>query len=876
MENNVVWLSETDRCDVALAGGKGANLGEMIRAGFPVPPGFVVTAPACAAFFRETGAAGLAAGLSRAELGEAKEGAARIRRIIEEAEMPAGLTAEIMAAHRELTRQRGAEIVCAVRSSATAEDLGEASFAGQHETYYYVTADRLLDMIRHCWASLWSPEAFSYRRTQGIDHAEVFMAVVVQEMILSDVSGVTFTANPVTGDRDEVVTEASWGMGAAIVDGRVTPDHFVFARAGRKLKEKRIADKKYLVSPRLEPGCQARLEEVSAGWRRKESLTNDQIRLVSEWAVKAEQHFGSPQDVEWALSGGSFYLLQSRPITAMGRVDPAEGVEGKYVIFKPLVENFTDPLTPLTSEMFRTAFAPPLFRMVRGWLYVDLKNFRRLVPFKLTDQEAARLLYGFDALGPDLKLSWLKLPFMFLGFILTYLCTGVFFARTWNIPGDFMDMFREHCRQVEEDPDLGLVDTFLHLFGWRKLFDPVGVQVVLVNLSAPRYFFWLAWLQKLLKRWAPGVRQDAEALLSSGAEGVLSAEMGRGIWELAKTARAENKVREILEANPPDKVLAILKAEPQARGFVAQLEKFLEINGHRGLKELEAASPRWAEDPAPVLGMVRNYLLVDVDADLHYEALKKSRRELEDELKRRFESLPQEKFFHPRWRLMRYVARQARYFSRMRENSRFYHILGFNVLRRKILKIESQLLENGRLRCRGDVFFLRKAELDRLISGELGWLDVEDRIRERRMEHIRLSKITPPKTIGIELHRPEAEKVVEDDEEGTVLHGQSASPGCYEGAAHVILDPALDLELKPGEILVAPYTDPAWTPLFLTAGAAVVEVGSYLSHAGTVAREFGMPCVVDLPECTARIHTGFRLCVDGDRGVVRLIGKEEE
>ena len=193
-----------------------------------------------------------------------------------------------------------------------------------------------------------------------------------------------------------------------------------------------------------------------------------------------------------------------------------------------------------------------------------------------------------------------------------------------------------------------------------------------------------------------------------------------------------------------------------------------------------------------------------------------------------------------------------------------------------ILQMEKTFMAEGKLRCSGDVFYLRLEEALRLQQGNLGWADVEERIRERRMQHIRLSKISPPKAINIDLKASLQSERVSDKSNSDTFIGQPASPGSYEGVARVILDPSIDVELKPGEILVAPYTDPAWTPLFLTAGAAVVEIGSYLSHAGTVAREFGMPCVVDLPGCTRFIHSGCRVHVDGDKGVVTILKKGSE
>ena len=281
-----------------------------------------------------------------------------------------------------------------------------------------------------------------------------------------------------------------------------------------------------------------------------------------------------------------------------------------------------------------------------------------------------------------------------------------------------------------------------------------------------------------------------------------------------------------------------------------------------------------AVNPAQVLGMVRNYMLVDSDPSGHEEEVNRVRARLEGEIRRELEKCPFERALRLRWRLIRYVVGRARYFTKQRENSRFYHIMAFYIVRKKILKAEAALMSRGKLKCKGDIFFLDRHELRRLQAGQLDWLDVEDRIRDRRIEHIRLSKMVPPKTIGVIIKKkPEAEETADDDT--STLLGQSASPGNYEGIAHVIMDPSIDIELKPGEILVAPYTDPAWTPLFLTAGAAVVEVGSYLSHAGTVAREFGMPCVVDVSDCTRRIHSGVKVKVNGDQGVVRIEPEDE-
>jgi pyruvate,water dikinase len=364
----------------------------------------------------------------------------------------------------------------------------------------------------------------------------------------------------------------------------------------------------------------------------------------------------------------------------------------------------------------------------------------------------------------------------------------------------------------------------------------------------------------MLRRWAPDARPDAVALLCSGAQGVLSAQMGRDIRALAQEARQVLTVAETLVRHEPEEALARLRQDPAAREFLARLDGFLAIHGHRAIREFEMRSARWDENPAPVIGMIRNHLMSAADAAAPEEKAARARDELEAQIRRSVGGV--------RWRLVRLARDRAREYLKLRENSRFYHIMGIGVVRRKILAIEAELLRSGRLKCKEDVFYLYWREVVALRQGRLEWRDVDARIRERRMEHVRLTRMSPPRTVGIERR---TEPQAGDAAGGEELRGQAASPGRCEGIARVILDPSADLALRSGEILVAPYTDPAWTPLFLTAGAAVVEVGSYLSHAGTVAREFGMPCVVDVPDCTRRIRTGDRVDVDGDRGVVRIL-----
>lgn len=849
--NRVIGLSTITRNDVEVAGGKGANLGELIHEGFPVPPGFVVTADTYSDFVRGWDFESLSPEDIR-------------NRILNEP-LPEEVEASIQTEHERLVPRFSRDFVYAVRSSATAEDLGDASFAGQHDTYYYVSADHLPQMVKKCWASLWADQACSYRDSQGIAHHMVSMAVVVQVMIESEISGITFTANPVSGNREEIVTEASWGMGAAIVDGRVSPDQYIYSREQQDVVSKKIADKKFMVPSSLTDE-ETRLVPVPALKRRQETLSTEQLATINEWAEKSQTYFESPQDLEWSIEGDEFFILQSRPITTLAHEEEPIP-EGQYVLFKPMAENFTDPLLPLSQDIFIRLFQ--ILTMIRGRAYLNIKHIKPLIPLKVTDQQIAQLAYLSDASDFKPKLSILKSLGLGVILYINYLLMAVFYYRTDNMPDDFMTSFRKLFRETVDDDSVDAPALMAKLFFRPRFFEPAGNMPIWVNLAAPRYIFLLGLLNKVLKYWLPDLRDDAASYLTSGTEGILSTDMGRQIWLLAEAARHSPKVVQIMQQHEPKQALPLLQNDQAAEPFMQQLQKFLDMHGHRTLKEFELNSVRWEEDPTPVIAMIRNYFQSDINPTEAEAKVETERTKFAEQIRVELRGKFLESTFGWRWQLIDYLRRKTKYFIRLRENSRFYHIMVFYGVRLKIIKLEEKLLSSGKLKCKDDIFYLYWEEIQQLENNELAWLGVEDRIRERRMEYIRLGKMAPPKTFGVEIAR-ETEIEASDS-----LSGQGASPGACEGIARVIMDPGTDATVAAGEILVAPYTDPAWTPLFLTASAAVVEVGSYLSHAGTIAREYGMPCVVDVESCTSRIKTGDKIRVDGSNGVVSIINDEE-
>ena len=849
-ESTLIRFLDDDCTDAARVGGKGANLAALERAGFPVPPAFVLTTAAFRRF-----------------LAHCDEGASPAQ--LAATPVPDGVDTALAEAERTLHERDGGERVYVVRSSATAEDGTAASFAGQHETYYYVRPGQLSDMVHHCWLSLYTANAVAYRRAHGIDTGHVAMAVIVQRMVAAEVSGVSFSVNPLDGDPEAIVTEACWGMGAALVDGRVTPDRYVATRTRPAVLERHIADKRVMVPTHLPADGQQRLIEVPREKRRSATLDDTMVIAVSQLAERAERAFGPPQDIEWAVSEGRLWLLQSRPITTLAQAAKAAPPAGRYVIFKPLLENFSDPFTPLTADICRRLF-PPGYVIHRGRTYIALSEIRRVVPFKASDAELARFGY-LGAIGESrarLSLSPWRVLLQSLGLVLVYILHGTFLGRTAHLPDDAMAPFRERVERLVEGKQ-DLLDMAWSLGGADAgFFAPIGWLPVPINISAARYWAWLALVRALLRRWAPKLPREAASVLCTGSVGVKSTDMGRAIVELANAARDEPAVVEVIRGRPLATVLTTLRSMPLAAGFLERFEAFLETHGHRAIKEFELAAPRWREDSSAVLAMIRNHLKADApDSGVARDAVAR-RDQLRRELREHLAALPGERFCGWRWRLLRHAIRRTKYFTKLRENSRYYHIMIMGALRERIVRLERTLLERGALRCAGDVFYLEYPELLDLDAGRLDWNAVEQRIHDRRLAWVRESKRMPPRTLGFDMDDgPETRRATD----GRVLRGAGASPGYYEGRARVILDPAIDADIQPGEILIAPYTDPAWTPLFLTARAAVVEIGSYLSHAGTVAREYGLPCVVDVDDCTARIPSGALIAVDGEAGTVTLL-----
>ncbi len=823
-----VPLTDPICTDATLTGGKAASLAVLHDEGLPVPPAYV-----------------LPVAVFNAHLPDADPTSRP-----ERPELAAELGTTLSRIAAELCELPDQQLV--VRSSALGEDGETASFAGQNATYYYVNAETLPKAVVDCWLSLWSEPALAYR--QGLAAEAPFgMAVIIQRMIQSERSGVCFSEDP-TGERsDHVLLESSWGLGAALVDGRVSPDRF-WVSARDEISQRKISRKRLKVAEDLRDPSGQRLEPIPLRQQTQPSVSDIEVAQIANLTRQIAERRGAAQDVEWAIDGDELFVLQSRPITtAATTTEEPSPVDGRWVLFKPTAENFQEPMTPMTVDLFRRIL-PPMGRFIQGRYYVNADLMAKMLPWTLSEEALADLVLmrGSPAEQP---LDWQRVLAMAGSLAVGYLVVGVSWHRTSTVPLDSLAAFEPLCEAALADDDLDALDTLRQLVLNDHPFRPIGEFPVQCNLSAARYFVLIEVLQALLARMAPDYDPVNLSLVLSGGDAMLSQQMVEGIRELARIAASDEAFAEQMLADDADLQTLVLQLG-EYHPFTIALEAFMGRFGHRAVKEIELMAPRWREDNNSVLNLVRSFLSrQDSEARTEPHGLLLA---AEDEL---HQALPR------RWqrRLVDHLVERVRYYVTLRENTRYYHTMAMAAVRLKLKAMEQRLIQAGRLKCEDDIFFLEFPEAKALEAGLAEWQEVEPIIHERRLRYQRQSLERPKESFNIQARIP----VLTPD--GNLLVGDCASPGVATGTARVIRDPSVSADLAAGDVLVAPYTDPAWTPLFPGAAAIIVEVGSYLSHAGTVAREYGIPCLVDVHGCTEKIRSGQSLKINASEGWVEII-----
>jgi pyruvate,water dikinase len=827
-------LDELTAADLSEAGGKGANLGELRRAAFAVPDGFVITTAAYALAAEAAGVTGETPATARVRLAASP--------------VPTGIADAVREAYRAL----GASAV-AVRSSATAEDLPDASFAGQQDTILSVSGeDAVLDAVRKCWSSLWNDRAVAYRQTHDVPARGLRLAVVVQRMVEAECAGVLFTADPITGRRRRAAIEAVRGLGEQLVSGAVNPDHFVVdTRSGAVLE------------------------------RRGDILSDVQLRDLAAVGARIEEHFGRPQDIEWAIdNAGKLWIVQSRDITTLYPIPPTapQNDDDLRVYFSANVaQGVFDPFTPMGLQTFRLvssgiaaaigrpvrdpAAGAPIYAESAMRVFVDLTPvlrdpFGRELPARVMNAMEFRSKAIFEKLLEDPRLrargSASRSRIRTIGAVL----------HTGAPQNALRAMLRPDAtrKRVLAEMDQGLADVRIPETSAGRL----DAYEDLILRFPPRFF------PRMFGLIVPGVLSYALAnrLLGDRAQPgemqtVLrglpynpTTEMDLALWNIARAARDDPASRDALNARSP----AGLSAQYRERSLPPQLQRemksFLERYGHRAIAEIDLGVKRWSEDPAHLLGAIANYLRLGDEAIAPDVQFARGAQEAEAMAKALVSRL-----HGPRRILLRFLLGRVRLLSGLREQPKFQMMRVFALGHAMIAPVGTELADRGLLDTADDVFFLNLPELRRAIASE----DLRKTVTERREVYRReQGRRHIPRVLLSDGTDAETELPAATDEG---IRGTPASPGIARGIARVILSP-VGARLEPGEVLVAPSTDPGWTPLFLTAGALVMEMGGMMSHGAVVAREYGIPAVVGVPDATGRIATGEHVTVDGSAGTV--------
>ncbi len=860
---DVLDFREIDETQVAVVGGKGAALGELSRIdGISVPPGFCVTTNAFRRIMAD--APSIDDRLDRlSRLNPDDQDAIRtlsaeVRRTLEGSAIPDELASAISRALARL----GAHAAYAVRSSATAEDLPTASFAGQQDTYLNVVGPAaILEHVSRCWASLFTERAVTYRLRNGFDHRKVHMAVVVQQMVFPDAAGILFRADPVTGNRKVTSIEASFGLGEALVSGQVNPDRYQ-VRDG-EVVSKAVAAKRLATHPSPAGGTQ---EAAIAPERQDQAaLTDPQVVRLAQLGRRVEAHFGRPQDIEWCLVDDGFEIVQSRPITTLFPIPAADDGENHVYLSVGHQQMMTDPMKPLGLSVFQLTALPRMYE-AGGRLFVDVTQ--RLA----SPSSRAGLLELLGKSDPRITDA----------------------LETILERGDFIPSLPEEARDgppggapapIETDPaivteliernqasvaalkrdirtksgsallDFILADIQQELK--RLLFDPRSHQVFMSAMEAS----W--WLDEHLQSWL-GETNAADTLTQSVPNNVTS-EMGLALLDVADVIRPHPEVVAFLRQVEDEDFLDQMAELPGGREARDAIRAFLDKYGMRCVGEIDITRPRWSERPTTlvpvILGNIRNF--EPGAGERRFEQGRQEAWNKEQDVLERLQMLPdgERKAEETKQRIDR-----LRTFIGYREYPKYGIVSRYLVYKQALLEEAERLVEADVLREKEDIFYLTFQELGDVVRTN----HVEDDLISERKDAFRsYQALTPPRVLTSE-GEGVAGAYRRDDVPTGALVGLPVSAGAIEGRARVILDMA-DADVEPGDILVTAYTDPSWSPLFVAIEGLVTEVGGQMTHGAVIAREYGLPAVVGVDRATRVIQDGQRIRVHGTDGYVEVL-----
>jgi phosphoenolpyruvate synthase/pyruvate phosphate dikinase len=851
-ERYVLGLDEVDHTQVALVGGKGARLGELSRiGGIGVPAGFCVTTGA----FRRViaGLAGVDEQLDRlARLGRDDREAmgtlsAEIRRGLESSVIPDDLAAAIT----RWVARLGEKAAYAVRSSATAEDLPTASFAGQQDTYLNVVGPAgVLQHVSRCWASLFTERAVTYRLRNGLDHRRAHMAVVVQRMVFPQAAGILFTADPVTSNRKVVSVEASFGLGEAVVSGRVNAD--IYKVSGGEIVAKVVATKQCAVYASPGGGTQ----EVAIAPERQEqpALTDARVVQLAQLGRRIEAHFGHPQDVEWCLVDGEFHIVQSRPVTTLFPIPMAGDQENHVYVSVGHAQMMTDAMKPLGLSFWQLTTPRPMY-VAGGRLFVDVASDLA------SPARRAGLLEVFGRSDPLIG-DALQTIIERDDFIPTIRDESPGSGPGGDMPSP-IETSEASIARLKSDIDgksgSALLDFILADIQElrRILLCPQSHEVFMSAMRAT----W--WLDEHLQVWLG--EKDAAGTLTQSVPHNITSEMGLALLDVADVVRPHPEVVSYLQHVEDEGFLDGLAALSGGREARGAIQAFLDKYGMRCAGEIDITRPRWSERITTlvpiILGHVKNF--EPGAGERRFAQGRQEAWEKEQELLERLRALPDggQKAEETKRKID-----CVRTFIGYREYPKYGMVSRYFVYKKALLEEAGRLVHAHVLREKEDIFYLTFQELYDVVRTN----QVDDGTISRRKDAFRsYQELTPPRVLTSD-GEVVAGAYRRDHVPAGALVGLPVSAGTIEGRARVILDMA-QADLEAGDILVTAYTDPSWTPLFVAIKGLVTEAGGLMTHGAVIAREYGLPAVVGVEHATRLVRDGQRIRLHGTEGYVEIL-----
>ena len=865
---HILPLDDT-QATLAIVGGKGASLARLVAAGLPVPDGFHVTTEAYQQFVDENDLQQhIVAALESADPAQPatlEATSQAIRELFSQAQIPADIAGAVAQAYAELP---GADPYVAVRSSATAEDLPEASFAGQQETYLNVKgADGVLEAVKRCWASLWTARAIGYRARQSIDQETVKLAVVVQLLVPAEAAGILFTANPVSGARDQAVISAAWGLGEAVVGGLVTPDSLTVSKTTGEVLARETADKQVMTT-RVDGGTEE--HSVPEELRDAPVLSDEQAAELTRLGVQIEQLYERPMDVEWTLVDGKFDIVQGRPITALPEPEvepptewPMPNPKGQYVRAS-VAELLPDPLTPLFATLGRAAINVGT-KQLMGKLGGIQEGWPEETVVTIND-------YAYYSTGFTLRQILRMVTVM--PFTMPRMVRDAETLWRDGVHPRYVETIQRW--QVRPLSELAATDI---LEGVRQIaaasFDVYALyQSALFPSANLSEMLFTRVYDRLIKR-----EDDPSALIYVlGADSTpILAE--KSLYDIAEWCRARPALAAYVANTPARKLAAQLEDDQVPLGVEAKdwrewqrrFRAHLQQYGHI-IYDLDFAKPLPADDPAPLMDTCKMFLGGQLTSPYERQQAAAERREQATQaMLSRLKGL--------RLKLFRKLVNWAQKGVPLREEGLADLGLGYPHLRQMLLELGRRLVEVGAIAQPNDVFWLYEEEAQQVA----GALDkgktvnsMSDAVEQRKAVWRAEKRVAPPpvlppksKWMGLDLSTFVAAQ--DGDQAGDTISGAGTSPGRVTGTARVLHGPEDFDQMQPGDILVAVITTPAWTPLFARAAAVVTDIGGQLSHGSIVAREYGIPAVMGTGVATKCIHSGQTITVDGSAGEVTLI-----